>query len=953
MSDSITLYKQIIHGIQALRRQAELFQCPVLGGAGVRMFCYPHQLYIVRSVLESTQIRHLLADEVGLGKTLESLMIVNALRIRNGGKYRLTIVVGSEERAKQWRDEILGRFSCEFWKSGTFEKYPRLRCNGNVFFDDRIVEKPHQEEFPEDGFHIVTPDNFEESKKYLEPDRCDLLIVDEIHSFSDALLKFLASRSSDYRNLLVLSATPLFGEEKDRRQLLQLLSPEHADRMKLNEVSPNVTDVPMLQNRMLRSKRSVFPKSLPQRETKIIEIEPFENDLLRVKKSRNLMQTMVREYQITEEHAVTFIRRSVIGGQTLLDRINAYRPRYPQYTEEWTELQTLCAKEQGDARFDALVDYLLEFFADDDKTKKIIIAAQDMPTVHYLKKCLECCFSGTKILTFNQERNRTAESDLDDGVEESDVEIEKDNKGIIDQFWSGEEQILIAHNDAKESFNLQIADSLVFYSLPWNPVDMEQWLGRISRLGLRKKKIVAIVSLVQLDLIDEEIVDFYQLYNIFEKPVNIEKNQDVLNDMTKQIQQKALDGNYRLTKREFESADEWNETPMHIVPREDAEVLDGNVQETVIMPVIKTESPSNYPKEDALNGWLELLIQHKFRTGYLADDENYRDSKNPKYYKFQVTWKYWKSPISIPILEEEPISKVPFILKRTHIQLPPRDFVPIDHYGQRYEVPLQFFNFGSPLHDELVKTFAEFFNKPMLYYFPINLGSKASRKDAEVDEGKYLIGIVTTNREQLKHESLLDELPKSDNKTQSEIRQAQQNRLKTGLQADDRFLDLLLPGGLEIAGFKGSLSNRIEPEQFYDFLTILPSGMDEHQLREIPPQYKEQFIHIARESTQKRWQHDFQPLLEERLEILRKELEIRLDLLQFKIKEQERKINEETNEQTIRLTYVPAKKLLEEQLILVQRHFDIRKKYLTESIEKANRPQGDCKAVLYFDVKKR
>ncbi|GHT18692.1 hypothetical protein FACS1894189_6880 [Planctomycetales bacterium] len=943
------MYKQIIHSIQALRRLTELQQCPVLGAAGVRAFCYPHQLYVVRSVLESTQIRHLLADEVGLGKTLESLMIMNALRIRNGGKLRVSIVVGSEERTKQWRDEIFGRFSFSFWKNDVTEKYPDLRCNGNVFFVDDKIDNPQLEEFPNDGFRIIEPQHFDENKKYLEAEHCDLLILDELHSFSETLLNFITSRSEEYQSVLVLSATPLLGDDKDRLRLLKLLVPEYADWFELNGKRPNIESVPVLQAQMLRSRRLDFPKALPQRKPKIIKTEPLENDRERFRKARNLMQTMVRENLVAAENAILFVRRAAIGGQTLIDRLDEYRRQFPQYVNELTEIRVLCSSERGDTRFDALIDFLLDFFSEDDGSRKVIIAAQDNPTIDYLAKQIKRCLPDTGLLEFRQERTQTA-------VNSQYEEINK-VKGIIEQFWSGDKQILIAHNDARESFNLQIADALVFYSLPWNPVDMEQWLGRVSRLGLRKKKTVEIVAIVQRDLIDEQIADLYQSLNIFEKPLDIEKNQDILNDITKQIRQTVLYGNNQISRPKLES-DDWNETLMRIVPKNESFKLDDNVQNTMAEPVIKLQDKqTDFPKEDALASWLKILQQHGFIDIRIYKDDNYRYRPNPRYYDFKVILKAKSSSNVIPVLDREPLSEIPYIVKRSKIQLPPRDLVPItkgkkEHNNQqRYEVPLQFFNFGSPLHDDLVKTFTSVFNLPKLYQFTIQFNTEQFDEDSEVESGQYLIGILTTERKRFDHKSLLGGLPKSENKTQDEMRQSEQRRLETGLQADDRFLDLLFPGSLEIHGYKriDEKWNEVKPEQLYDFLTHLPNVKNQDR-KKIPSNVLNNLTRLAHKATIDRWQQNFQPLLEERIAALRQELQIREDVLGLKIEEQQRKIDGEANEQTIRLNYEPVKKRLEEMLVIVHKHFEVRQQYLTDSIEAANFPQCVCKAVLRLNV---
>lgn len=105
---------------------------------------------------------------------------------------------------------------------------------------------------------------------------------------------------------------------------------------------------------------------------------------------------------------------------------------------------------------------------------------------------------------------------LEEDSADSPDRAEESNRGIVEKFWKEDIPILIAHNDAREALNFQNANALIFYSLPWKPVDMEQWLGRVSRLGLRQKKTVEIRALVMRGMIDEKIAELYQSLNIFE-----------------------------------------------------------------------------------------------------------------------------------------------------------------------------------------------------------------------------------------------------------------------------------------------------------------------------------------------------------------------------------------------------------------------------------------------------
>jgi hypothetical protein len=315
------------------------------------------------------------------------------------------------------------------------------------------------------------------------------------------------------------------------------------------------------------------------------------------------------------------------------------------------------------------------------------------------------------------------------------------------------------------------------------------------------------------------------------------------------------------------------------------------------------------------------------------------------------------SRISIPFLEEDPIGTKPFIIKRNQIQIPPRDLAPITdkryRIKQRYEVPFQFFNFGSQLHDSFINHFAKIFAYHRMYSCDVSFNTE--QFENEIQEGEYLIGILTTQRKQLPHPNMLDKLQKSENKTQEEMRLSEQRRLETGLTADNRFLDLLFAGSLEIYGFikNGNRGNKVTNENIYSLLTKIPETETNISIQ--PKLFNanelNHFLQLAQVTTQKRWQADYQKMLDNRINSLQEELDIRERVINFKISDAQRKIDEETNEQTIRLNYEPVKKRLEEQLLLVKNYFYLRKKYLTDCITARNQIECCCKAVLHLNVK--
>ena len=100
--EAIDRFELMMHGIQAMRRHVERLACPIQGGSGVRAHFYPHQIQNVQRILSATCIRHLIADEVGLGKTIEAGLIWTELRSREDA--RRLLVLCPAMLCEKWRD---------------------------------------------------------------------------------------------------------------------------------------------------------------------------------------------------------------------------------------------------------------------------------------------------------------------------------------------------------------------------------------------------------------------------------------------------------------------------------------------------------------------------------------------------------------------------------------------------------------------------------------------------------------------------------------------------------------------------------------------------------------------------------------------------------------------------------------------------------------------------------
>src|SRR4051794_21636520 len=200
-------YVDLCLHLQALRRQAEEARTPLAPALGVAGSIYTHQVANVLRVLTDVRVRYLLADEVGLGKTVQALMILNALRRQRRDLRALVIV--PDRLVPQWRDELMTRAHTSPYETDVpgEGQYVRLAW-----------EKQLDQKAPSGAPKLALSD--------IEPTRFHILIVDEIHQLNSDLQNRIARVGAEFEHLLVLTATPSFQSPKRHAQLFALLEPE-------------------------------------------------------------------------------------------------------------------------------------------------------------------------------------------------------------------------------------------------------------------------------------------------------------------------------------------------------------------------------------------------------------------------------------------------------------------------------------------------------------------------------------------------------------------------------------------------------------------------------------------------------------------------------------------------------------------------------------------------------
>lgn len=424
----------------------------------------PHQIYALRRAVSDNQVRYLLADEVGLGKTIEAGLIMRELKLR--GLVKRCLVVAPKGLALQWASEMKTHFGEEFklLVPSDFEAFRRVAGDQNVWRMYDQVICPLDSVKPMDKRRGWTKEEIAEHNRErfeeLVSAGWDMVVVDEAHRLGGSTdqvaryrLGLALAEASPY--LLLLSATPHQGKSDAFFRLVALLDGEE------------------------------FP------------------DISSVTRDR------VQPYVIRTEK-----RRAITAeGQPL------FKPRKTQLEAvEWQ------ARHSGQRTlYEAVTNYVREGYNQAIREKKsyvgfLMILMQRLIT------------SSTRAIRTTLERRLEA-------LEAPDEQLTL-FPGVGDEEWSdldGQEQIdallktrlLISTDAGGEGLNLQFAHVVVNFDIPWNPMRLEQRIGRVDRIG--QKHVVRAMNFVLADTVEYRVREVLeQKLAVILEEFGVDKTGDVL-----------------------------------------------------------------------------------------------------------------------------------------------------------------------------------------------------------------------------------------------------------------------------------------------------------------------------------------------------------------------------------------------------------------------------------------
>ena len=522
----------------------------------------PHQRYALERALETNACRYMLADEVGLGKTIEAGLIIKELETR--GLIERILVVCPKGLMTQWEAEMQEKFGEHFTiiLPEEYQTLKKVTPDENPFTSFTHVISPMDAIKPIEertGWTQEKVDQYNQDRiESVVAGSWDLIIIDEAHrvagqSSDVARHKLGAMLAKASPHLLLLTATPHSGKTEPFMRLMRLLDEEAFPNTKAivrEQVAPFLIRT--------EKREAVDNEGNPlfkKRHTQVMEIEWMARHELQrqlyeevteyvrngynkaIREKRNyigflmiLFQRMVssstvaiidatqRRLQVLQNesdqlHSGNYAE--LVEGDTEESLKNALMLLSTGIKDEIKQLSALlslakqASLECRDAKQEALLD-LLEKIQRHEQGAKIILFTEFVATQEAIQQLME--YNGITTTLIN-----------------GSMSLEERNASL--QQFRTDKQMLISTDAGGEGLNLQCAHIVINYDLPWNPMKIEQRIGRADRIG--QTDDVQVYNFILKDTIENRVrTVLEEKLAVILQELGIDKLQDVLDEGT-------------------------------------------------------------------------------------------------------------------------------------------------------------------------------------------------------------------------------------------------------------------------------------------------------------------------------------------------------------------------------------------------------------------------------------
>lgn len=532
--------EQLLHATAAAKLQDTLEDYLLLAPIQSSVIPLPHQLYALNRAVGQNRIRYLLADEVGLGKTIEAGLVLRELKLR--GRAKRILVVAPKGLVRQWQEEMRQHFgeplhfvdpsslaALRQWRGEGAENNAWRMHDQVICAVDSVKPLESRRGWSLNQIQSYNRERFED----LVSAAWDIVIIDEAHRMGGrteqvARYKLGAALAEASPFLLLLSATPHQGKTDQFMRLMQLLDRDafpNESSVSRERVQPFVIRTekraaidaegqPLFRPRLTR----LHAVAWQARHTAQQQLYESVTDYVRHGYNQALAanQRHVGFLMILMQRLVTSstaaIRTTLEKRQAALDMPQTQARLFDTLSpDEWadldgeaqvdlvlqvnglemekSEIETLLALARSteaagtDAKAESLLELIYKLQQEEgDTALKVLVFTEFVATQAMLADYLES--RGFTVATLN-----------------GGMDMEARTRTL--RTFAQDARVLISTDAGGEGLNLQFCHVIINFDMPWNPMRVEQRIGRVDRIG--QKHVVRALNFVLEDTVERRV----------------------------------------------------------------------------------------------------------------------------------------------------------------------------------------------------------------------------------------------------------------------------------------------------------------------------------------------------------------------------------------------------------------------------------------------------------------
>lgn len=495
----------------------------------------PHQIETVRKVLRYFHGRVLLADEVGLGKTIEAALLLREYLLR--GMIKRVLILVPSPLTGQWRDELSGKFGLNFDLANSGWSHPDWTARPRVISSIALAKSRRH-------FDLCSAEPW------------DLVVVDEAHHCKNRSTRnWQLVNALKRRHIFLLTATPVQNNLIELYNLLTLLEPGHlkteADFKKNFVTRGNPRDPrnrqvlrDLLSQVMVRNTRGLVNIKLPRRYAQTFALEPTDNEARLYRHLDSYLRwrcqplhpgTLASTVEDQPEDAPDTMDADLLlpvgmanADARFGDRTLPTAAMRPAAMADWKTAEDLARSAPDDLpvlnRLQlnsilmaagshplALRPSLERLQLNDYRAGPLVELVRGLAESAKERKLLELLAANRAEKTLVFANFRATLDHLTSLLERNSIRFvlftgaqsQLEKELAIDQF-KHEVPVMLCSDSGGEGFNLQFCNTLINFDLPWNPMRIEQRIGRVHRIG--QTRDVFVFNLCTRGSLEEKIL---------------------------------------------------------------------------------------------------------------------------------------------------------------------------------------------------------------------------------------------------------------------------------------------------------------------------------------------------------------------------------------------------------------------------------------------------------------